>query len=164
MKVKKYYLSKSENTRRGEKLEEVKQIVITSSKYNGFTGLKNRNIIEMSKYREDREFSCHYIIGISGEIINIIPEKEKAICTRDEKIDRNSISIMLSVNKEGTYSQKQYQALRELVYNLIEKYNLTKDCIYTEYDINCSRRPILLVDEPIILEDILNRKIPRIRL
>ena len=41
--------------------------------------------------------------------------------------------------------------------------NLKND-VYIEYDINCSRRPIVFADEPIILYDLLNPKIPRIRL
>ena len=48
MKIKKYYLTKSDNTRRMEKIEKVKKVIITSSKYRGFSGLKNRNIIEIS--------------------------------------------------------------------------------------------------------------------
>ena len=46
MKMKKYYLTKSNNTRRVENLENVEKIIITSSSYKGFSGLKNRNVIE----------------------------------------------------------------------------------------------------------------------
>lgn len=164
MKMKKYYLTKSNNTRRVENLEKVEKIIITSSKYKGFSGLKNRNVIEMSKYREDREFSCHYIIGLNGEIINIIPEKERAICTRNEDIDTKSISIMLSIDKNGEFSKKQLISLKDLIGKIIEKYDITKNDVYIEYDINCSRKPIVFADEPIILDDLLNPKIPRIRL
>ena len=110
MKIKKYYLTKSDNTRRMEKIEKVKKVIITSSKYRGFSGLKNRNIIKMSKYKDGREFSCHYIIGNSGEVLNIIPENERAICTRNESIDTQSISIMLSLDSEGRYTENTHSS------------------------------------------------------
>ena len=86
MDIKKYYLTKSNNTRRKEKMCNIEYIVITSSKYNGFSALKNRNIIEKLKYKEDKEFSCHYIIDTDGKKLNIIPEKERAICTHCSNI------------------------------------------------------------------------------
>lgn len=164
MKIKKYFLTKSDNTRRMEKIEKVNKIVITSSKYNGFSSLKNRNVIEMSKYREDREFSCHYIIGVKGEIINIIPEKEVAICTRNVEEDKDSISIMLCVDKNGENTKVQYEILKDLINRLIEKYDISKKMIFTEYDINNARRPLIFVDEPIILDNLLNPKISRLKL
>lgn len=162
MKIKKYYLTKSDNTRRMEKLVNVENIIITASKYKGFSGLKNRNIIEMSKYRDDKEFSCHYIIGLSGEIINIIPERERAICSRNEDIDEKSISIMMCIDKNGDILASQMKSLRDLVKKIIDKYDISRDNVLTEYDINCSRRPLIFVDEPIILDDLLSNKMPRV--
>lgn len=164
MKIKKYYLTKSNNTRRMEKLENVNKIIITSSRYKGFSSLKNRNVIEMSKYKEDREFSCHYIIGISGEVINIIPEDEAAICTRNQSIDERSISIMLCLDKNGGYTKNEFDSLKLLIDRLIEKYDISKEDVLTEYDINNSRKPLELVDEPIILYNLLNAKIARVTL
>lgn len=164
MKIKKYYLTKSDNTRRMEKIEKVKKVIITSSKYRGFSGLKNRNIIEMSKYKDEREFSCHYIIGNRGEVLNIIPENERAICTRNESIDTQSISIMLSLDSEGRYTENEMKTLRELVLKIVERYNLKLNDVQMEYDINCSRRPKMLVDEPIMLDDILKKKPLKLKL
>lgn len=155
MKIKKYYLTKSDNTRRMEKIDVPKNIIITSSRYNGFSCLKNRNIIEMSKYRDDREFSCHYIIGINGEIINIIPENEKAICSQNVDIDNDSIGIMLCLDKDGKFTKKELISLKGIIKRLREKYNIKKESVFTEYDINGARRPLIFVDEPIFLEEIL---------
>ncbi len=153
MLIKKYYLTNHFNTRRGEKLESVKYIVITSSRYAGFSPLKNRNIIERSKYNEEVEFSCHYIVG-DKEILQIIPKDEMAICTKNHKIDLNSISIMLTKDINGNYSKEQLKKLRRLVQKLMEMYNLSKDEVILEYDINGSRRPEIFVDERILLEEI----------
>ncbi len=155
MKIKKYYLTKSDNTRRMEKMELPQKIILTSSKYNGFSCLKNRNIIEMSKYRDDREFSCHYIVGVNGEIINIIPENEKAICSQNIDIDSDSIGIMLCLDKDGEFTKKELISLKGLIKRLREKYNIKREAVLTEYEINGARRPGIFVDEPILLEDLL---------
>lgn len=120
MNIKKYYLTKSLNTRRFEKINEVKYIIITSSKYKGFSALKNRNIIEKLKYKEDKEFSCHYIIDTDGTVLNIIPEKEKALCSRIANFDDKSISIMLTLNKNGNYDELEIFSLAKLI-NSIKK-------------------------------------------
>lgn len=158
MDIKKYYLTKSLNTRRLEKMNDIKYIIITSSKYNGFSALKNRNIIEKLKYKEDKEFSCHYIIDTNGKILNIIPEKEKAICTRNSYYDDTSISIMLTLNKEGNYNEIELISFYKLLSRLKKKYNIKNENVLTEFDVNNSRRPVIFCDEPILLWQINNTK------
>ena len=155
MNIKKYYLTKSLNTRRFEKMKEIKYIIITSSKYNGFSALKNRNIIEKLKYKEDNEFSCHFIIDINGTILNIIPEREKAICSRNINYDNKSISIMLTLNKNGKYEKEELISLKKLIHTLKRRYDIKSENILTEFDINGSRKPILFCDEPILLWQII---------
>lgn len=155
MEIKRYFLSRSNNTRRMEKIESIEYIVITSSRYNGFSALKNRNIIEKIKYKEDKEFSCHYIVDLKGNILNIIPEKEKAICTNNVDIDSKSISIMLAIDEKREYTSVELMSLRKLLYKLMKKYKLEKENIVLEYDVNCSRRPFTLVDEPVLLYNLI---------
>ncbi len=157
MNIKKYYLTKNINTRRIEDLESVKKIVLTSSKYPRYSALKNRNVIEKYKYSNDIMFSCHYIIGTSGEILNIIPEREKAICTGNDNIDSISISIMLGIDKNGKYSEQEIHSLEKLLLSLKTRYNIENEDVILEYDINNSRRPKNIVDEPIILDEILKK-------
>ena len=155
MEIKRYFLSRSDNTRRMEKIEKIEYIIITSSKYNGFSALKNRNIIEKIKYKQDKELSCHYIIDTRGCVLNIIPEKESAICTHNVDIDNKSISIMLTINEDGDYTENELKSLEKLVHKLNKKYDLKKENVIMDYDINCSRRPIILVDEPILLSELI---------
>ncbi len=156
MNIKKYYLTKSLNTRRFEKINEVKYIIITSSKYKGFSALKNRNIIEKLKYKEDKEFSCHYIIDTDGTVLNIIPEKEKALCSRIANFDDKSISIMLTLNKNGNYDELEIFSLAKLINSIKKRYNIKSENVLTEFEINSSRKPILFCDEPILLWQINN--------
>lgn len=158
MEVKKYYLTRSDNTRRMEKIEEVKYIVITSSSFCGASGLKNRNIIERLKYKQDREFSCHYIIDLYGSVLNIIPEDEIAICTGDLSVDGKSISIMLTNDYLGQYTKIQMNKMTKLIYEISKKYNVDKENIILEKDVNGSRRPKLFCDEEILLYDLVKNK------
>lgn len=154
MNIKKYYLTKSLNTRRMEKMESIDKILITSSKYNGFPALKNRNIIEMGKYKDEEEFSCHYIVGLKGEIINIIPEDEISFPTRGVN-DDNTISIMLCVDKNGEYTKEELFSFKKLLNKLIKKYKIKEENILLEKDVNNSRRPKIIVDEPVLLYDMI---------
>lgn len=158
MEIKKYYLTKSDNTRRMEKMKNIEYIVVTSSRYKGFSSLKNRNVIEKIKYKEGKEFSCHYIIDCTGNILSIIPDNEKAICTHNTDIDDRSISIMLSLNSDGTYSKEEIKSLEKLIHKLMKKYNILNSNVVREYDVNLSRRPIKFTDESILLYEIVNKK------
>lgn len=154
MNIKKYYLTKSLNTRRMEKMNSIDKILVTSSKYNGFPALKNRNIIEMGKYKNEEEFSCHYIVGLKGEIINIIPEDEISFSTRGVN-DDNTISIMLCVNKNGEYTKEELISFKKILNKLVKKYKIKEENILLEKDVNNSRRPKIIVDEPVLLYDML---------
>lgn len=154
MNIKKYYLTKSLNTRRMEKMNSIDKILVTSSKYNGFPALKNRNIIEMGKYKDEEEFSCHYIVGLKGEIINIIPEDEISFSTRGVN-DDNTISIMLCVNKYGEYTKEELISFKKILNKLVKKYKIKEENILLEKDVNNSRRPKIIVDEPVLLYDTL---------
>lgn len=137
-------------------MNEVKYIIITSSKYKGFSALKNRNIIEKLKYKEDKEFSCHYIIDTNGTVLNIIPEREKAICSKIVNFDDKSISIMLTLNKDGNYDELEIFSLAKLINSIKKRYNIKPENVLTEFEINSSRKPILFCDEPILLWQINN--------
>lgn len=155
MEIKRYFLTRGDNTRRKEKMVNIEYIVITSSKYKGFSALKNRNTIEKIKYNKEKEFSCHYIIDTNGEILSIIPDNEMAICTKDYNFDSKSISIMLCINEKGKYERKELLALKNLLNKLSKKYNINKENIVYEYNVNFSRRPTILVEEPILLNEII---------
>ena len=58
---------------------------------------------------------------------------------------------MLTLNKNGKYEKEELISLKKLIYTLKRKYNIKSKNILTEFDINCSRKPILFCDEPILL-------------
>lgn len=124
MKILRYYLSKSETTRRGEKQEELKKIVIYKVKSNK-TALEYRLYIENLKRQEDTYFSVHYIVDTKGNVVNIIPECEVSI--HDENnIDINYITISILVLEDNT-GKIDEKSVKELLEKLTQKYNLNID-------------------------------------
>lgn len=124
MKILRYYLSKSETTRRSEKLEKLEKIVIYRVKSNK-TALDYRLYIENLKRQEDIYFSVHYIIDKYGNVLNIIPEKEVSI--HDEEsvhINYITISILVLEDESGNICNS---ATKELLEDLVKKYNLNID-------------------------------------
>ncbi len=162
MNLSRYFLSLNDNIRRGEcrNNNEIKYIVITSSRFLGFTARKNRNMIERNKNSEENITICHYIIDFNGDVLNIIPENEIAYATKDNEYDTKSISIMLSLKEDENYSEEELITLSRIIKILMDKYNIKEDDVVLEYDVNRSMRPAKFCDEPILLEEILknNRK------
>lgn len=150
MNIRKYYISESLNTRRKDKINKVKYLIVTSSNIPGADCLKNRLKIEMNK-NIDNEYSCHYIIDLNGNILQIIPEEECSICSNVIDYDSCSISIMLCVGYNNYYSEMEIKRLKELINDIQERHGLTDDSIIFENDINGSRRPYILCDERIKL-------------
>lgn len=127
MKILRYYLSKSEMTRRGEVIERVEKIVIYKVK-SSKDALQYRLYIESLKRQEDIYFSVHYIIDSKGDVINIVPEKEVSI--HDENnLEMNYVTIsILLLEEEGKIATF---ALKKLLADKIKKYqlNINQDVI-----------------------------------
>lgn len=128
MKVLRYYLSKSETTRRSEKLEKLEKIVIYKVRSDK-SALEYRLYIENLKRQEDVYFSVHYIIDKDGNVVNIIPEREVSI--HDENnvhINYITISILVLEDENGKICK---DTTNELLNDLVRKYNLniSKDVI-----------------------------------
>lgn len=128
MKVLRYYLSKSETTRRSEKLEKLEKIVIYKVRSDK-SALEYRLYIENLKRQEDVYFSVHYIIDKDGNVVNIIPEREVSI--HDENnvhINYITISILVLEDENGKICE---DATNELLNDLVKKYklNIDKDVI-----------------------------------
>ena len=62
-------LTVNEYSRPGTKLEKVKGVVIHYTGNPGTTAMQNRNYFEGLAEKKDTKASSHFIIGLSGEII-----------------------------------------------------------------------------------------------
>lgn len=137
----------SETTRPNEKLKGVYKIVLHDAPLRNKSGIKNRNYINDLRFQDNIFCSYHYIIGLNGEIINLIPEKEISIHTGNIEFDFHSISIALCSYTLENFSNKTLVSLKILSKALLKKYNLdTNYDLIRCYDFINRRSPIIFVD------------------
>lgn len=108
-------------TRRSEKIQRIEKIVIYKIK-SSKSALEYRLYIENLKRQDDVYFSVHYIIDRTGNILNIIPEKEVSI--HDEKdlnINYITMSILVLEDEKEEFNE---EAVSSLLERLVKKYNL----------------------------------------
>src|SRR5574344_1117772 len=143
------FINVSENTRPNENIIKVHKIILHQCPLKEKSAIFNRNYINNLQYQDNIFCSYHYIVGLDGEIINIIPEEEIALHTNILEIDNYSIGIGIcnSDRYENKVSKKEINSLRLLCNYLATKYNLDKkfDIIHY-YDIINKRSPYFFVD------------------
>lgn len=131
-------------SRSGVKQDIVKKIVIHYVNNPGSSAIQNRNYFESLKYQDRISVSAHYIIGLNGEIIRIIPEDEVAFHSGNKQVNRTSIGIENAHSDiSGKFTTATYNSLIELLVYLVKKYNLNPlTDIIRHYDVtgkNCPK-------------------------
>lgn len=140
-----------ETSRPNEKIDKIFKVILYHAPLKNQSAIKNRNYINNLKYQDNIFCSYHYIIGLKGEIINIIPENELAIHTGILEFDKHSLGVCICYN-DSTINKINYKtlnSLENLSRHLVKKYNLnpTYDLIRC-YDIINKRSPLFFVDDP----------------
>lgn len=140
------FLTVSEYSRPGDSLSEVKNIFVHYTANLNTSAAQNRNYFEHLKDNHDVPgASAHFIIGIEGEILQIIPldEMAYAVQTRNE----DSISIECCYKYEnGQFTQETYDSLIKLLAWLADTYELEPDDILRHYDCGGKKCPLYYVD------------------
>ena len=157
MKIYNKYLKKSYMTRSGEKLKEVKYVVIHSALEKNDVKEEIEKINSL-RLQDEIYYSVHYIIGKDGKCINIIPEDEVTYSTNNIELNYSIISIACCYEKEsGEFNDKTIETLIKLLSNLKEKYNLLNFDILLHYDLTGTRCPKFYVDNKFKFYDILDK-------
>lgn len=123
--------------RRGEKLEDVKSIVIHYVGNAGTTAQNNRNYFNTKGV----DVSSHFVVGLNGEIIQCIPLDEKSSASNHRNKDTISIEVC-HPDKSGKFSDDSYNALVKLaawLYNICE---LSEEDIIRHYDVTGKLCPL----------------------
>lgn len=140
------FLTISEYSRPGEPLKEVNNIFVHYTANLDTSAAQNRSYFENLKDNHDvRGASAHFIIGINGEILQIVPLDEiaYAVQTRNE----DSISIECCYKYEnGQFTQETYDSLIKLLAWLVDTYELETDDILRHYDCGGKKCPLYYVD------------------
>lgn len=143
-------LSINEFSRPGIERNEVNKIVVHYTANPGSTAEQNRNYFEGLKDSHLTSASSHFIVGLTGEVIQCIPTAEVAYGVGGED-NFNTISIEVCHNDEdGRFNQETYDSLIEVCAWLCGKFDLNADDVIRHYDItgkNCPKYYVEHEDE-----------------
>lgn len=128
------FLTPNEYSRPGEKLPEVKGIVVHYTANPGSDAEANRNYFESLKDSQQTKASSHFIIGLDGTIVQCIPLDEIAYASNERNADTISIECCHK-DESGKFTKQTYHSLIRLLAWLCGEYNLKKDDIIRHYDV-----------------------------
>ncbi len=127
-------LSVNEYSRPGNALDEVNGIVIHWTANPGTTAEQNRSYFEGLAESGETYASSHFIIGLSGEIIQCIPCNEIAYASKDRNVDTIAIECCTE-GEDGAFNEATYDSLIQLTTWLMGRYDLTIDQVIRHYDV-----------------------------
>jgi len=149
MNIQQEFLTPNQYTRPQIRLRHVKAI---ATHYAGDPGATAQNIHDYFNgtcVRQKRYASCHYSVGLQGEIIQLIPESEWSYCTNQA----NGYTISIETchpDATGKFTQASEKSLIELEASLCKKYGLNplNGGVIRHYDVTRKCCPKYYVDHP----------------
>ena len=142
----------NEYSRPGTKLEKIKGIVVHYTGNPGTTAMQNRGYFEGLAETKTTKASSHYIIGLSGEIIQCVPLDEIAYASNQRNVDTVSIECCID-NEAGKFNDKTYDSLVQLTAWLVGEYDLTISDIIRHHDVTGKICPKYFVEHESAWED-----------
>ncbi len=139
------FLTPNEYSRPEIPLEEIQGIVVHYTANPGTTAQQNRSYFEGLAESRQTKASSHFIIGLSGEIIQCIPLNEIAYASNERNADTISIECCID-NDAGKFTTQTYDALVELTAWLIGQYDLEIDDVIRHYDVTGKNCPKYFVE------------------
>lgn len=109
------------------------------------SAIANRNYFENLSKNHTNKASSHYIIGLEGEILHLIPDDEMSFCTNEA----NSYTISVECchpDETGKFNDKTYKSMVWLGRYLMAKHGITKNIRH--YDVTKKCCPKWFVDNP----------------
>lgn len=131
-------------------LKTVKGVVVHYTANPGTDAIDNRNYFnnlpEINEGKENPVYaSSHFVIGLSGQIIQCIPLDEIAYASKDRNYDTVSIECC-HPDKSGKFNKATYKALVELVTYLCVRYDLEAEDVIRHYDVTGKLCPLYFVE------------------
>lgn len=140
------FLTISEYSRPGEPLNEVNNIFVHYTANKNTSAANNRSYFENLKDNHDVPgASAHFIIGIEGEILQLVPLDEIAYAVQTRNEDSVSIECCYKYDN-GQFTQETYDSLIELLAWLVDTYGLEADDILRHYDCGGKKCPLYYVE------------------
>lgn len=123
-------------SRRGEKLEDIRNIVIHYVGNPGTTAQQNHDWYA----NPESEVSSHFLIGLEGEIIQCIPLDEFSSATNHRNKDTISVEVC-HPDDSGKFNASSYNALVKLTVWLLENTGLKPGDVIRHYDVTGKECP-----------------------
>lgn len=131
----------NEYSRPGIAIEPVKGIVIHYTANPGTTAQQNRDYFQGLSLSGETYASSHFVIGLSGELIQCIPCNEIAYASNERNADTIAIECCIP-DETGEFAEPTYDTLVHLVAWLVGRYELNVDDVIRHYDVtgkNCPK-------------------------
>ena len=149
MDIDKQYLTVSNYNRPGTRRDRTTAVACHYIGNPGTSAQANRNYFESLRTTHTTKASCHYIIGLTGEIIQLIPEEEVSWCTNQA----NSYTISIEAchpDATGKFTDATYQSYVALCADICKRWGLDPQSggLIRHYDVTGKNCPKWFVDHP----------------
>ena len=134
-------------SRPGTALETVKGIVVHYTGNPGTTAQQNRDYFAGLAETGETSASSHFVVGLSGEIVQCIPCNEISYASNNRNKDTISIECCIE-DDTGKFNEQTYQSLVKLVTWLMGRYDLETDDVIRHYDVTGKQCPKYFVEHP----------------
>lgn len=116
---------------------------------NWFESLRTEGPVLEKQGKTATKASCHYIIGLAGEIMRLIPEDEISWCTNQA----NSYTLSIEAchpDSTGKFTESTYAAYVELCEDLCTRWKLDplNGGLIRHYDVTGKHCPLYFVSNP----------------
>lgn len=123
-------------SRRGEKLEDIRNVVIHYVGNPGTTAQQNHDWYA----NPESEVSSHFLVGLEGEIIQCIPLDEFSSATNHRNKDTISVEVC-HPDDSGKFNAASYDALVKLTVWLLDGTGLKAGDVIRHYDVTGKECP-----------------------
>lgn len=149
MQIKDALITVSNYNRPGTKRAQTVAIACHYIGNPGTSAQANRNWFESLSKTKETKASCHYIIGLQGEIWRLIPEEEISWCTNQA----NGYTISIEAchpDSTGKFTDATYKAYVELCADICSRWGLDpiNGGLIRHYDVTRKICPKWFVDNP----------------
>lgn len=162
------FLTVNPYSRPGKKLKGVHGIAIHWTANPGTTAKQNRNFFEMRKDGEHGWGSTHYIVGLRGEVLRMIPDDEWAYHVGGKKYTESAlenlgsypnnctIGIEMCVGEDGKHPEDTVYSTGCMVAVLCHVYELGVHNVWRHWDVTEKICPRYFVETPGAFVNFLN--------
>lgn len=141
------FLTENPYSRSGEKLASVKGVVVHAAPDPGLSARKNREYYEGLKDQDKVHESVHFIVGIDGEILELLPLDEVSFASGEANENTISIEYCYPV-LGGEPTEATYHSMVSLIKWLADRYDFGKDGVKRHYDITGKKCPYYYTENP----------------